>query len=114
MGWHTWHGASLVLNLHIQPRARQAGIEGLHGERLRLRLGAPPVDGKANQALIGLLAAEFGVPRRAVRIAQGEHAMLKTVAVDTPRVLPAWFIALGGQACPGDGTTLDSRPRRSP
>ncbi|HMM74477.1 MAG TPA: DUF167 domain-containing protein [Gammaproteobacteria bacterium] len=103
-----------MLNLHIQPRARAPGVDGLHGPRLRVRLAAPPVDGKANEELIGLLALAFGLPRPAVKITRGAHAGAKTVELSAPRTLPAWFTALGGQPCPGREPSLDSRPRRRP
>jgi uncharacterized protein (TIGR00251 family) len=103
-----------VLNLHIQPRARAPGIDGLHGSRLRVRLAAPPVDGKANDELLGLLALAFDLPCRAVKITHGAQTSAKTVELLAPRTLPAWFDALGGQPCPTHAPSLDSRPRRHP
>lgn len=114
MHWHEWRDETLVLNLHIQPRARHPGVDGLHGERLRIRLGAPPVDGKANEALLDLLAADFDLPRRAISLTHGAHGTSKTVELAAPRALPAWFVALGGLPCPPRARSLDSRPRRSP
>ena len=111
MHWHEWRGETLVLNLHIQPRARQPGVEGLHGARLRVRLGAPPVDGKANEELIELLASAFEVPRRDVFITHGVHGSTKTVTLRAPRARPAWFDALGGLPCPANGASFDARPR---
>lgn len=103
-----------MLNLHVQPRARAPGIDGLHGARLRVRLAAPPVDGKANEELIGLLALAFGLPRQAVRITRGAQGSAKTVELSAPRTLPAWFTGLEGRPCPGTAPSLDSRPRRRP
>ncbi len=103
-----------MLNLHIQPRARAPGIDGLHGGRLRVRLAAPPVDGKANDELVGLLALAFDLPRRAVKITHGAQASAKTVEILAPCALPAWFAALGGESCPTPAPSLDSRPRRRP
>jgi len=111
--WYAWRGDTLVLKLRVQPRARQPGIDGLHGNRLRVRLQAPPVDDKANEELLGVLAAAFGLPRRAAAITQGEHGQQKTVALTAPRALPAWFGELGGLPCPGGGASLDSLPRGS-
>jgi len=102
----------LVLNVHVQPRARAPGVDGLHGQRLRVRLAAPPVDGKANEELISLLARAFDLPRRAVTLTQGAHAATKTVELAAPRVLPAWFVTLGGEPCPVHAPSLDSLPRR--
>lgn len=113
MDWYVWRGETLVLKLRVQPRARQPGIDGLHGDRLRVRLQAPPVDDKANEELLGVLAAAFGLPRRSAAITQGEHSQQKTVALTAPRALPAWFGALGGLPCPGGSASLDSLPRGS-
>ena len=54
----------------------------MHGDALKVRLGAPPVDGAANEALIALLAEELGVPRRAVRIVSGASSRSKLVHVE--------------------------------
>ena len=54
----------------------------MHGEALKVRLGAPPVDGAANDALAALLADELGVPKRAVRIVSGASSRSKVIQVD--------------------------------
>ncbi|HQR16824.1 MAG TPA: DUF167 family protein [Gemmatimonadales bacterium] len=69
------------LRLRIQPRASRSEVVGLHGDTIRIRLAAPPVDGAANEELVRHLAEIFGVPRRAVEIAAGHAARLKTVTV---------------------------------
>ena len=74
----------MVLTLHIQPGAKKTEIAGLHGDALKIRLAAPPVDGKANAELVRLLAEAFGVPRRQVAILRGETSRDKLVRVDAP------------------------------
>jgi uncharacterized protein (TIGR00251 family) len=69
------------IKVRVQPRARQNAIEGVIGDALKVRLAAPPVDGKANTALIALLAQTFGVARSAVWIAGGEGSRDKVVAI---------------------------------
>jgi uncharacterized protein (TIGR00251 family) len=54
----------------------------VHGESLKVRLAAPPVDGEANEALVRLLADELEVPRRSVRIVTGASSRTKTVEID--------------------------------
>ena len=54
----------------------------MHGNALKVRLAAPPVDGAANDALVALLADELAVARRAVRIVAGASSRSKTVEVD--------------------------------
>jgi uncharacterized protein (TIGR00251 family) len=66
----------------VQPRAAASEVSGVHGDALKVRLSAPPVDGAANEALVDLLAERLGVPRRAVRIVSGATARTKTVEVD--------------------------------
>lgn len=82
-------GADLVLELRVQPRAARTGFAGLHGDRLRLRLNAPPVDGRANAALVEFLARAFGAPRASVTIEQGLTGRDKRVRIHGATVLPA-------------------------
>lgn len=70
------------LRLQIQPRASRTAVAGLHGDSLRIRLAAPPVDGAANDELIRFLAALLGVPTRAVGITAGHAGRRKTVRVE--------------------------------
>lgn len=72
----------MILELHVQPGARRSEFAGKHGERIKLRLAAPPVDGKANAALIAFLAGYFGVPRRNVSIVSGVKSRTKRVAIE--------------------------------
>ena len=64
-------GSSVRVSVHVQPRATRSEIVGLHGEALKVRLQAPPVDGAANEALVTLLAERLGVARRSVRVVAG-------------------------------------------
>jgi uncharacterized protein (TIGR00251 family) len=70
-----------ALALHVQPGARRSAAAGLHGERLKLRIAAPAVDGRANEALIAFVAAELGVPKARVAVAKGERSRAKLVVV---------------------------------
>lgn len=74
----------MILELHVQPGASRTEFAGKHGERLKVRLQARAVDGKANDALIEFLAGHFGVPRRNVRIVSGLKSRQKRV-----QILPA-------------------------
>jgi uncharacterized protein (TIGR00251 family) len=67
--------------VRVQPRSSRPGVDGLHGDALRVRVGAAPVDGAANEAVVEVLAEALGVSRRAVRIVAGEHARAKVVEV---------------------------------
>jgi uncharacterized protein YggU (UPF0235/DUF167 family) len=56
-------------------------VVGLHGDEIRLRVAAPPVDGAANEAVVRLLAERLGVPRSAIEVAAGVAARHKVVLV---------------------------------
>lgn len=77
-----------MLRVLVQPRAARDEFAGLHGERLRIRLAAPPVDGAANERLIAFLAEAFGVPRRQVTLANGARSRAKTVHIRAPARRP--------------------------
>jgi hypothetical protein len=81
-------GDDVVLSCHLQPRASRDEWVGLHGDALKLRIQAPPVDGAANKALVKFLAAEFGVPRQQVIIEQGDSSRRKRVRIQAPATLP--------------------------
>jgi uncharacterized protein len=70
------------LRLHVQPRASRTEVAGPHGDALKVRLAAPPVDGAANEALVRFLAERLGVSRTAVRLESGASGRAKIVAVD--------------------------------
>lgn len=70
------------LSVRVQPRASANEIVGLHGDALKVRLTAPPVEGAANRALVELLAGTFGIPVRAVTIVAGASSRTKVVELD--------------------------------
>ncbi|WP_431098250.1 DUF167 domain-containing protein [Polaromonas aquatica] len=75
----------VLLDVHVVPNAAKTQAVGLYGEAgqmaLRLRLQAPPVDGKANQALMKWLAVCLGIPQQAVTLARGETSRRKQLRV---------------------------------
>ncbi|HKE95166.1 MAG TPA: DUF167 family protein [Povalibacter sp.] len=83
-----WQGTTLILELQVQPGAARDEIVGPHGERLRVRISAAPVDGRANRHLIEFLAATFDVPRSRVTLLRGASGRTKTVRIDAPARLP--------------------------
>ena len=75
----------ITLTLHIQPGAKKTEFAGLHGDALKIRLAAPPVDGKANEALLRFLADHLGLPRSAVTLKSGQSARRKVVELTGAR-----------------------------
>jgi uncharacterized protein (TIGR00251 family) len=69
----------LVLTLHIQPGAKKTEVCGLHGDALKIRLAAPPVDGKANAALLAFVADLLDLPKSAVSLKSGQTSRRKVV-----------------------------------
>jgi uncharacterized protein (TIGR00251 family) len=72
-------GISFAVKVH--PRARKNAITGVVGDALKLALTAPPVEGKANQAVIEFFAALFQIPRSSVTIASGETSRNKVIRI---------------------------------
>ncbi len=70
-----------TLTLHIQPGARKTEIAGLHGDALKIRLAAPPVDGKANEALLRFVAETLHLPKSSVCLKSGQTSRRKVLEV---------------------------------
>ncbi|HEX4975408.1 MAG TPA: DUF167 family protein [Pseudomonadales bacterium] len=87
-------GSTLFLNCYLQPRASKNEIVGRHGEALKIRLTAPPVDGKANAALLEFLSAYFSVPLSSLTLQSGHTARIKRVKIEGLDRLPSTFETL--------------------
>jgi uncharacterized protein (TIGR00251 family) len=81
MTWATAAGDGTRVALRVQPRASRNEVAGLHGDTLKVRLAAPPVDGAANEALVRYLAEILAVPRAAVTLVGGQSSRSKAVQV---------------------------------
>ena len=79
MSWLRSAAADVVLTLHIQPGAKKSEVAGLHGDALKIRLAAPPVDGKANECLIAFLAEQLSVAKSRVEFISGTSSRAKRV-----------------------------------
>lgn len=73
--------AGILFQIRVVPRASREGVAGLQGEALKLRITDPPVEGRANEACIRLIAELLGVKRAQVAIVAGQTARTKIVAV---------------------------------
>src|ERR671928_1997493 len=74
-------GCAIRFPVRVQPRAARSEIIGIRGDALKVRVAAPPVDGAANAALVELLAAALGIPRRNVRVVAGASSRSKIVEI---------------------------------
>jgi uncharacterized protein (TIGR00251 family) len=71
-----------IIDLYIRPNAAQTKIDGLHGDKIKIRIASPPEKGKANRELIGFLSRITGVPRNKIRIISGITSNYKRVCID--------------------------------
>jgi uncharacterized protein (TIGR00251 family) len=68
-----------AIDVLIQPRSSRDEIVGMHDGRLKIKISAPPVDGKANERLTEVLSKAFRVPKSSIEIIRGKSSKLKTV-----------------------------------
>jgi len=91
-GWFRRTDQGWLISVHAQPGAKKSAVAGLHGNALKIRIAAPPVEGKANEALTAFVAKALGLPRRTVSIVKGESSREKLLLItdasaDPPRLL---------------------------
>jgi uncharacterized protein (TIGR00251 family) len=70
-----------TLTVRVHPGARKNGVTGVHAEAVKIALTTPPVDGKANEALIAFLAEALRVPRARIAIVAGLNSRAKTLRI---------------------------------
>lgn len=70
--WYSREGSNLKIIIYVQPGASSTEIVGMYGDALKIRLKAPPVDGRANEALQKFLSKQFNVATRDVKLISGE------------------------------------------
>lgn len=88
MTCYRWDGDDLLLRVRVQPRASRDELAETLGDQLKIRITAPPVDGKANDHLIRFLAKMFGVPKGQVYLESGFTGRNKQLRIAAPRILP--------------------------
>jgi len=72
--WLRQDGGDVLLQVHLQPGARRSALAGEFNGRLKIAIAAPPLEGRANQALCRWLAERLGLPQKRVRIVSGDHS----------------------------------------
>jgi uncharacterized protein (TIGR00251 family) len=91
MSFYQWQDKNLLLKLHVQPRAKENNIVGIHDDSLKLKIKSPPVDNKANKEITAYLAKEFKVTKASVELVSGQLNREKRFLIKEPKVLPEWF-----------------------
>lgn len=86
--WYRHQHEAIMLNLHVQPGAKRCEIVGLHGDALKIKLAAPPIEGRANEALLKFIAELFDVPLRNVELKRGEQSRRKLVVIIGSEINP--------------------------
>ncbi|MBP6903413.1 MAG: DUF167 domain-containing protein [Burkholderiaceae bacterium] len=95
-------GPGCVLDVSVVPNARRTAADGWHDGALRVRLAAPPVDGKANAQLIAWLAEQLDCPRRDLSLLRGDTARRKQLAIALPAArVAAWLERINPPSAPG-------------
>ncbi|WP_372806451.1 DUF167 family protein [Pontiella sp.] len=84
MPWFEENGRDLILNIRVVPRASRDGLAGLMGDALKVRIQAPPVEGKANAYLVKFLAKHWKMPRSSIQLLSGETGRNKRLRVSNP------------------------------
>ena len=93
MTFYHWEGKNLILSVHVQPRAKSAGIVGEYGDRLKVKITAPPVDGKANAEVCKLFSKIFGVAKSRIIIQSGHTSRDKCLCIQSPKKLPSFIMS---------------------
>ena len=88
---------AVTLRVHVVPGAKKSAFDGKHGDRLKVRVAARPIDGEANAALCAFVAGAFGVPLRSVSVVAGHTNRAKTLLIRHPVRRPDvdWIQSLG-------------------
>ena len=83
-----WESSNLLLDLYVQPNAKQNELVGEYDNKLKIRITAPPIDNKANKHLLKFLAKIFAVSLSGIQLISGESQRIKRVKILNPKKLP--------------------------
>jgi hypothetical protein len=76
------HEGGITIDVLVQPRASRPRVGPVHGDRIKVAVTSPPVDGAANKAVVELLAKQLGVPRGGISVVSGHSSRRKRVRID--------------------------------
>lgn len=75
----------LTITLYVQPGAKKSEVVGMHGDMLKIKLNAPPVEGQANAALLAWLSKQLDLKIKQLTLLRGEKSRIKTIAIELPQ-----------------------------
>ena len=84
--WYKYYPDRIELYIRLIPQAKKNQVIGLQGEQLKIKLTAPPVDGKANEALIDFLAETLPIKKSRLRITRGLTSRSKVIEISDPSI----------------------------
>jgi uncharacterized protein (TIGR00251 family) len=84
MAWFEEKDGNIIITLRVIPRAANDGIAGVMGDALKVRIQAPPVEGKANAYLVKFLSKHWNIPRSNIEILSGETGRNKRLRISHP------------------------------
>lgn len=85
--WLSERPDGCVVMVHLQPGAKGSGVVGEHGDALKIRIDSPPIEGRANLALMAFLADRMGLPKSQLRLLSGDSSRRKRVLIEAVRGL---------------------------
>jgi uncharacterized protein (TIGR00251 family) len=86
-----WREDDLLLQVRVQPRSSRDQVAGLLDDRLKIKITAPPVDGKANAHLVKYLSGQFKTPVSRIAVLSGHSTRNKQLLISRPTVVPDWL-----------------------
>lgn len=101
MSWFRWDHGDLILHVKIQPGASRSEFAGLHGEKLKVRIHAPAIEGRANDELVAFLCHSFATSKSRISIEHGALGKMKTLRIQAADQLPEALLLLGLVPAPG-------------
>ena len=91
--FYEWQHTDLLIRIKVQPKASKDEFCEIMGERLKIRITAPPIDGKANQHLIKFLAKQFRVSKSDIELISGKTSREKRFRISSPKQIPDFIPA---------------------
>lgn len=86
--WYKRKNDTVIINVYVQTGTKSTEIVGFFGDALKVRLASPPIDGRANDALLNCIAKLFNVPRRQVELVRGSKSRYKSISITGSTVEP--------------------------